>query len=142
MPEQIVIDTDIIIDALYGNAPAIDTLAQIETRAILTISVITEMELVVGLRNKSETIALDNFLARFQIIPLDEQISNKAVELLRRFRLSHGLLIQDALIAATASSMNFGFVTKNIRDFRFINELRLLPYPDPFTTQGADSELR
>lgn len=71
MPEQIVIDTDIIIDALHGNTLAIDTLAQIETRAILAISVITEMELVVGLCNKSEGVALDNFLARFQILPLD-----------------------------------------------------------------------
>ena len=142
MPEQIVIDTDIIIDALHGNTFAIDTLDQIEKRAIPTISVITEMELVVGLRNKNEIVALDNFLARFQIIPLEEQTSNKAVELLRRFRLSHGLLIQDALIAATASSMNFAFVTKNIRDFRFMSELNLLPYPNPFATQDKKSELR
>jgi predicted nucleic acid-binding protein len=98
------------------------------------------MELLVGLRNKNDLRALDDFLARFQIIPLHEQISSTAVDLLRRYNLSHGLLIPDALIAATAISMNLQFVTKNIRDYRFIQELKLLPYPKPFVPQEPKSE--
>ena len=52
-----------------------------------------------------------------------------AVALLRKYRLSHGLLIADALIAATAISRGLAFATKNRRDYRFINGLKLLPYP-------------
>nr|MDQ2686882.1 PIN domain-containing protein [Armatimonadota bacterium] len=46
-----------------------------------------------------------------------------------RYRLSHGLLIPDALIAATALVHDIPLLTKNQRDFRFIAGLRLLPYP-------------
>lgn len=66
------------------------------------------------------------------MVKLNEQISDVAVDLLRRYRLSHGLLIADALIAATALSQGTRFVTENERDYRFIAGLSLLPYPQPF----------
>ncbi|HYE73042.1 MAG TPA: PIN domain-containing protein [Blastocatellia bacterium] len=68
---------------------------------------------------------LDIFLRRFQILRITESISDKAVELLKQYRLSHGLLIADALIAATAIEHNQPFITKNQRDFRFIVGLNL-----------------
>jgi hypothetical protein len=83
------------------------------------------MELIVGCRNKKE---IQYFLERFQIIHVDESISVSAISLLRRYRASHGLLIADAIIAATAITLNCPFVTKNQKDFRFIEELRLLAY--------------
>ncbi len=78
------------------------------------------MELMIGCRNKSELRTLKRFLLRFQVIKLNEQISDMAIELLRRYRLSHGLLIADALIAATALTVEESLVTKNQRDYRFI----------------------
>jgi len=70
-------------------------------------------------------------LLRFEIVRLDEDISDMAVDLLSRYRLSHGLLIADALIAATAMSSKQPLVTKNQRDYRFIKGLDLRPYPNP-----------
>jgi predicted nucleic acid-binding protein len=90
------------------------------------------MELIVGCRNKAELRALDKFLSRFRVMKLNEETCDVAVDLLRRYRLSHGLLIADVLIAATAISQGIPFVTKNERDYRFIAGLRLLPYPQPF----------
>jgi predicted nucleic acid-binding protein len=90
------------------------------------------MELFIGCRNKAELRAVEKFLLRFQIIRLNEQISDIAVELLRRYRLSHGLLIADSLIAATAIYLDKPFVSKNQRDYRFIAKLNLLPYPQPY----------
>lgn len=55
-----------------------------------------------------------------------------AIELLKRYRLSRGLLIADALISATAIVHDAKLVSKNQRDYRFITELHLLPYPEPF----------
>jgi hypothetical protein len=60
---------------------------------------------------------------------ISELISGKALELLQQYRLSHGLLIADALIAATALSLNCPLASKNQRDYRFIIDLDLLPYP-------------
>ncbi len=127
------VDTDILIDTARGVAEAIACLQQIEERALLAISVVTHMELLVGCRDKAEARALDEFLLRFHITKLDEPISDTALNLLRSYRLSHGLLIPDALIAATALSQECPLVTKNQRDYRFIEGLDLLPYPRPFS---------
>jgi len=102
------------------------------TTRLPTISVITQMELLIGCQNKAELHKLERFLRRFHIVRLNERISDTTVELLNRYRLSHGLLIADALIAATALSMEISFMTKNQRDYRFITDLRLLTYPHPF----------
>ena len=83
---------------------------------------------MIGCRNKSELQALETLLSRFLVFKLDGQISDAAVDLLRRYRLSHGLLIADAIIAATALSKEESFVTKNQRDYRFIEGLDLLAY--------------
>lgn len=134
MPEVIVVDTDVLIDAGHGISEAVACLEQIEEHATLAISSITQMELMVGCRNKADLRSLERFLERFQVLNVNEQASATAVDLLRRYRLSHGLLIADALIAATALSLGLPFVTKNERDYRFITELRLLSYPQPFAS--------
>ena len=87
------------------------------------------MELIVGCRNKEELRELDELLQLFQIVKLTARVSEIAVTLLRRYRLSHGLLIPDALIAATSLAQNLAFITKNQRDYRFIEGLNLINYP-------------
>lgn len=124
-----IIDTDILIDAGRGVQEAVDCLNVIAASTIPTISVVTQMELIVGCRNKSESQKLAKFLERFEIAQLDETISTKAVDLLQQYRLSHGLLIADSLIAATAVAWEMPLISKNQRDYKFISELKLLPYP-------------
>jgi predicted nucleic acid-binding protein len=127
--KQILIDTDILIDVFRGIDPAINRLQDESQTTLLSISVVTEMELMVGCRNKSEQQKLTVFLNNYVILKINESISDQAVELLRQYRLSHGLLIPDALIAATAISFNIPLLTKNQSDYRFITEVNLLPYP-------------
>lgn len=52
-----------------------------------------------------------------------------AVDLLRHYRLSHGLAIPDALIVASALTLDCEFITKNQKDYRFVDGLHLLSYP-------------
>jgi hypothetical protein len=127
--KAILIDTDIIIDAALQISEAVDCLERLEQTSALAVSVITQMELIVGCRNKNELRKTEKFLVPFQLIPLNERISNLAAGLLQTYRLSHGLLIADALIAATAIGLGIEFITKNQRDYRFIDQLKLLPYP-------------
>lgn len=124
-----VVDTDILIDAGRGVPDAVDCLKNIRASSTLAISVVTQMELLIGVRNKTELGALDKFLKQFQILPLDEAASDQSVELLRLYRLSHGLLIADSLIAATALVRGVPLISKNQRDYRFIFGLNLLAYP-------------
>jgi predicted nucleic acid-binding protein len=125
----IIIDTDILIDVGRGDQIALDCLQRIEQQFQLAISVVTQMELIVGCRNKVELNKLEKFLQYFQCLKLTEQISDRAVNLLGQYRLSHGLLIADALIAATALEYDEEFITKNQRDYRFIDGLKLQFYP-------------
>jgi hypothetical protein len=129
MNQMVVIDTDVLIDTGRGVSEALTCLQQLEQNACLAISAVTQMELLVGCRHKKEAKALDKFLARFQIVQLNEPISDMAVNLLRNYRLSHGILIPDALIAATALYLACSLVTKNQRDYRFVDGLRLPNYP-------------
>lgn len=129
MTSSTIIDTDIIIDIGRGIPEAVSCLQVLKSFSRLAISVVTQMELMVGCANKSELQTLDNFLQQFDILGIDQPVSDKAVDLLRSYRLSHGLLIADSLIAATAITWNYPFITKNQRDYRFIQDLNLLPYP-------------
>ena len=129
MPMIILFDTDILVDVGRDIEEAINCLKRIERQERTGISIITKMELIVGCRNKKELAELDKFLERFQVLSLNEAIADQTVKLLHRFRLSHGLLIADALIAATAIILKTSLITKNQRDYRFIDELKLIDYP-------------
>jgi len=110
------IDTDVLIDAGRGVPDAIACLQSLQSTSALATSVITEMELVVGCRDKAELQVIEHFLKQFQIVKVSEAISDKAVELLKMYRLSHGLLIADAFIAASAIVLGWDFITKNRDD--------------------------
>jgi len=127
--DRILVDTDILIDAGRGDVAAIDFLEKTEKEAVLSISVITVMELFVGCKNKREQKTVERFTKRFERLPLTEIISLTALQLLKRYRLSHGLLIADALIAATAKVHYIPLVSKNQKDYRYIEDLKLLHYP-------------
>ena len=122
-------DTDILIDVGRGEQTAIEYLGKIEKRATLALSAVTHMELLVGCANKKEQQAVEQFVKRFEVLPITAGVTQQAVELLRTYRLSHGLLIADALIAATAMGQSTPLVSKNQRDYRFIDGLELWVYP-------------
>lgn len=56
------VDTDVLIDVGRGQSEAIACLELIEQRSSLAISVVTQMELMIGCRDKKEIRALDQFL--------------------------------------------------------------------------------
>ncbi|MBW1958312.1 MAG: type II toxin-antitoxin system VapC family toxin [Deltaproteobacteria bacterium] len=115
---MILVDTDILIDTGRNINGAVNCLKQIEQKFSVAVSSVTQMELIIGCRNKNELHSLEQFIERFHIIKLDEHISDTAIDLLNHYRLSHGLLIADALIAATAIISDLSFVSKNQSDYR------------------------
>ncbi|MGB3291630.1 MAG: type II toxin-antitoxin system VapC family toxin [Phormidesmis sp.] len=126
---DLLIDTDILIDVTSNDEAAKKRLVAESQNYILCVSVVTIMELVIGCRNKAEQRALNTFMAQFEVKPLSESISVRTTELIEAYALSHGLLIPDALIGATALCHNIGLLSKNQRDYRFIQDLNLFQYP-------------
>lgn len=129
MSSFIVVDTDILINVSHQDSDAINHLLQLEATSSVAVSAVTQMEPIIGSRNKAEQQTTEKFLTRFQTFAVIEDISNLAVELLKRYGLSHGLVMADALIAANALFYNAPLSSKNQRDFRFIANLNLLAYP-------------
>lgn len=132
MDQLVLFDTDVLIDAGRKVVEAVTCLERAEQKVVLGISMITQMELIVGCRNKTDLRIPERFLRRFEVVSVDDSISHTAVALLRRYRLNHSLLIADALIAATALTIEAPLVTKNQRDYRFIKVLKVFPYPQAF----------
>jgi predicted nucleic acid-binding protein len=122
-------DTDILIDAARGVTNAISFLNAQRTTSGLYVSIISPMELVAGCGNKAELAQVQQFLQRVTIVPVSTAASHVAYQLMESFFLSHGLLIPDALIAATALEHGLTLHTKNVRHFQMIPRLRVLrPY--------------
>ncbi len=94
-------DTDILIDALRNMSIAVNFLADQQAQGGIRLSIVSAMELVVGCRNNAELAQLQQFLATTITQPVTSTGSRQALQWLGQFRLSHGLLIPDALIAAT-----------------------------------------
>jgi predicted nucleic acid-binding protein len=123
----VICDTDVLIDYFDANQLRHnDTKIIIEETISLNqiaISAITKMELLFGATNKSELNLIDKLTKRFGLLLINDEITGKALELIKTYRLSHGLAIPDALIAATAIITELEFFTYNQRDFRFITGL-------------------
>jgi len=113
------VDTDVIIWHMRGNVKARKA---ITSTANPSMSIVTQMELVQGLRNKDELSALHRFVdqQQFSVLPLTETISQRALFLMEEWRLSHGLLMADALIAATAIEHGLPLLTANSKHYVFL----------------------
>ena len=126
--EKVICDTDVMIDDLdKRRSRHIDTVNAINIIGSdnLTISAITKMELIAGIENKAELRSLKNNIDLFTTLHLNQQITLIALELMETYKLSHGLEIPDALIAATSLYTGFDLYTFNLKDFKFIPELKL-----------------
>ena len=64
-------------------------------------------------------------LQRFNLVLLNDLITLKTIDLLKDYRLSHKLALPDSLIAATVLITDFELFTYNVKDFRFIPQLKI-----------------
>jgi predicted nucleic acid-binding protein len=104
-----VFDTNIVIDALNGLAKADAEYSRYER---VLISRITWMEILVGAEGDDSE--LRDFLeSRFEIVPIDLNVAESAVQLRRGYRIK----LPDAIIWATAKVNDAILVTRNVKDF-------------------------
>jgi predicted nucleic acid-binding protein len=114
---MVLCDTNVLIEALKKNPSAIQSLEEIGLDSV-AVSVITVMELYYGALNKAELMKIKRHLSSVQIVHIDEEISATGATLIERYAKSHGLMIPDALIAATALGRDLQLFTENRGDLR------------------------
>jgi predicted nucleic acid-binding protein len=122
--ELILCDTNILIAWLKGDEQTIEILQEIGLENLLIPS-IAFMELIQGIRNKIELSKLKKKIKNYNIIHFNDVTSKLAINLAEKYFLSHGLLIPDAIIAATAIAFNFKLFTYNLKDFKYIPGIQL-----------------
>ena len=125
MSERLVIDTNILVDHFRRLPAAVDFVAHLRGRPV--VSVITAGELFAGVREGKERQEIERFLSRTVLIDVDEQIAIRAGLMLRQYRKSHGVGLADALIAATAEVDGAVIATLNAKHFPMLNDV-LVPY--------------
>jgi predicted nucleic acid-binding protein len=114
------LDTNILVDYLNAVPKARTELARYTEKAI---SIITWMEVMVGATGEVEQ-ATRNFLRTFDVVALDGEIAERAVNLHR----NHHIKLPDAIIWATAQTHAMLLVTRNTKDFKAGDPGVRMPY--------------
>jgi predicted nucleic acid-binding protein len=118
------IDTDVLIWYMKGNEKAYEV---IESYKTLFISVVTYMELVQGMRNKTELVNLRKALLGWNahILYISEEISAKAMFYVEQHYLSHSIQLADALIGATAIAYGYPLLTANDKHYKVLKDVQI-----------------
>ena len=119
-----IFDTDILIWYLRGNEKAVDTVV---ASMPFSISIVTYMELLQGMRNKQEMAKMKKAFKSMgvSIIPIHENISQRAAKYVEEYALSNSMEMADALIASTCVEMNEVLYTANDKHYRPVKEIQL-----------------
>jgi predicted nucleic acid-binding protein len=121
---MVLVDTDVLIWHLRGYA---QTTRRLDQMAALTLSAVSYLEVLQGIRNKAELAAVKKMLERRNatMLPVTEAITQRAIALMESLALSHGLQLGDALIAATALDHQLPVLTGNVKHFAAVEGLNV-----------------
>lgn len=119
------LDTDILIDYLRGFSTSQDFLDSAYQYGHYSISVITAIELIRGVRDKKSQKVAEDLISKFQIVEITTKISTRAFELIKAYHLNQSLALADSFIASTVLEHHAKLLTRNLRDFDFIPKLNV-----------------
>jgi predicted nucleic acid-binding protein len=122
------VDSDILIWHLRGEAKAAELLRRLdaESGTELWTGALQRAEVVFFMRPK-EVGPTRMFLARFKTEAVTQTIVDAAGELYRRWHPSHGIQVNDAMLAATVASTGGKIYTLNVKHY---------PMPDVAVVKG------
>lgn len=117
-----IIDTDVLIWYLRGNTRAKEV---VECQIPFSLSVVTYMELVQGMKNRNEFRLFQKQLSVWhaRILHIDRDVSSRAMFYVQEYALSHSMALADALVAATVVQNADVLLTANEKHYRFIPTL-------------------
>jgi predicted nucleic acid-binding protein len=125
--DKIVVDTDVLIDYLRTGSGLLPYLLSAASTGTATVycPTIVILEIFSGQSAAKTEPAIEELLASFRIVSLDENIAKIAGRLRRDNRLQIGS--PDLITAATALSLDAPLAIHNARHFSPIPGLKILP---------------
>ncbi len=120
--DEHLLDTNILSKIFYGN---VDVKDFVDNLAV-GIETIVYIECIQGSISNTDKRRIKRSLQNIKFYPLTNDIAQNAIELIDTYSNSHGLLLADAIIAATALEYDLTLITYNTKHFHFIKDLKLL----------------
>lgn len=119
-----IIDTDVLIWYLRGNLNAKEV---VENNIPFSISAVTYMELVQGMKDKTEFRRFQKQIKKWntEILQIDQEISARAIFYVQEYFLSHAMMMADALIAATSIQTSDMLMTANDKHYKHIPNMEI-----------------
>jgi predicted nucleic acid-binding protein len=122
---EFLIDTNVLSRIFTGDR----NVKQFVEGLDAAVCTVVYIECLQGSKSNREKRIVESYLARFDFYYLTSTISSRTIDLIRAYSNTHGLLLADALIAATCLTRDVTLVTYNVSDFRFIQDLEHLTPP-------------
>jgi len=122
------VDSDILIWHLRGEPRASALLRSLaaDPGNELWTGALQRAEVVFFMRPEEESATL-SFLSRFKTEPVTQAIVDRAASFYRQWHPSHGIDVNDAILAATATATGGKIYTKNLKHY---------PMPDVAVLKG------
>jgi predicted nucleic acid-binding protein len=122
------VDSDILIWHLRGKRRAAEVLRRLSAEAGVELwtGALQRAEVVFFMRPEEESPTL-SFLSRFKTEAATREVVDQAGLLYRRWHASHGIDVNDAILAATAAATGGKIYTQNVKHY---------PMPDIAVTKG------
>ena len=123
---MVCLDSDILIDFLNNKKEAVQKVAELKKEnSPLAITSINSFELL-NIASKEKLESIHNFLLNFDIYNFDFESSDSAANIFQELKSRGNLLdLADIMIAAIVISNDETLVTRNIKHFERITNLKL-----------------
>jgi predicted nucleic acid-binding protein len=122
-----VVDTTVVIHLFRRYTPALAWYGSLSQS--LGVTPVTWLEVMYGAGSKAHQATGKAILSRFDIIYLTSVDQSWAMDQMERFRLSHGITVNDCLIASAAYRLGLPLYTHNLKDMTpMIDKLAIKPY--------------
>ncbi len=129
---MMVVDTDVLIDALNGREPALGRIGLELASGGLATSSITAFELRSGVKSPEAEEKVADLLAGLSILPFDEKAATRAADVRRELEASgNGIGMADYLIAGVCLANSAALLTRNSRHFERVPGLTLAWHQPP-----------
>jgi hypothetical protein len=121
-----ILDTNILIDLLRNTPAAHKWFSEPHNYAVTHIM---WAEIVEGSKHKAALNIGVKLLQRFELISIEPDDWQTAIESYRSYWLSHRIDMNDCLISAVVKRVQIPLYTRNLRHFKLlINDLAVAPY--------------
>jgi predicted nucleic acid-binding protein len=112
-----ILDTSVLIDLLRAFPPATEWFAGLGRQRV-AITPVVWMETIQGASDREKRAQAIRFLRQFRLEHPTEDDNRWAMRQLAHFHLSHGIHLQDAMIASVAVRIAVPLYTTNLKHFQ------------------------